>query len=283
MIIRIIALSGVLIIILTVAITYTLKKAQKLPLNSPVNFLEDSAQDNNQKTVVCVGNSITHGQVSYNYVNILSERLSDNGYQFVNAGINGNLAYNVVKRLGKIIECDPDYVTLLIGTNDANASLSEKNSARYMRDMALPDKPNAEFFRKNVKELISQLKKRTNAKIAILSLPPIGEDINHIAYQRTKEYSGIIQAVAKKNTVDYLPLHEKITEYIQAEGQHPRLSYDNGFRGIMIKGIFSHLLLGASFDKIASNNGFLILTDFLHLNSRGAKMTADLIENWILK
>ena len=51
----------------------------------------------------------------------------------------------------------------------------------------------------------------------------------------------------------------------------------------MIKGIFSHLLLGTSFDKIAANNGFLIVTDFLHLNSRGAKMAADLIENWILK
>ena len=164
MIIRIIALSGVLIIILIVAISYTLIKAQKLPLNSPVNFLEDSAQDKNQKTVVCVGNSITHGQVSYNYVNILSERLSVVGYQFVNAGINGNLVYNVVNRLEKIIGCDPDYVTVLIGTNDVNASLSEKNSARYMKDMGLPEKPNAEFFRKNLKELISQLKKRTNAK-----------------------------------------------------------------------------------------------------------------------
>ena len=283
MIIRIIALFGVLIFILIVAITYTLKQAQKLPLNSPVNFLEKSAQDNNQKTVVCVGNSITHGQVSYNYVNILSERLSVDGYQFVNAGINGNLAYNVVNRLDKIIGCDPDYVTVLIGTNDANASLSEKNSARYMKDMALPEKPNAEFFRKNVKELISQLKKRTNAKIAILSLPPIGEDINHIAYQRTKEYSGIILDVAQENNVDYLPLHEKITEYIQAEGQHPRLSYDNGFRRIMIRGIFSHFLLRTSFHKIATNNGFLIVTDFLHLNHRGAKMVADLIKNWILK
>ena len=283
MIIRIIALSGVLIVILIIAITYTFKKAQKLPLNSPVNFLEDSAQDNNQKTVVCVGNSITHGQVSYNYVNILSDRLSDNGYQFVNAGINGNLTYNVVKRLDKIIECDPDYVTLLIGTNDANASLSEKNSARYMRDMALPDKPNEEFFRKNVNKLISQLKKRTNAKIAILSLPPIGEDINHIAYQRTKEYSGIILDVAQENNVDYLPLHENITEYLLAEDHHPRLSYDNGFRRIMIRGIFSHFLLRTSFDKIATNNGFLIVTDFLHLNHRGAKMVADLIKNWILK
>ena len=283
MIIRIIALFGVLIFILIVAITYTLKQAQKLPLNSPVNFLEKSAQDNNQKTVVCVGNSITHGQVSYNYVNILSERLSVDGYQFVNAGINGNLAYNVVNRLDKIIGCDPDYVTVLIGTNDANASLSEKNSARYMKDMALPEKPNAEFFRKNVKELISQLKKRTNAKIAILSLPPIGEDINHIAYQRTKEYSVIILDVAQENNVDYLPLHEKITEYLLAEDHHPRLSYDNGFRITMIKGIFSHFLLGTSFDKIATNNGFLIVTDFLHLNHRGSKMVADLIENWILK
>ena len=283
MIIRIIALFGVLIFILIVAITYTLKQAQKLPLNSPVNFLEKSAQDNNQKTVVCVGNSITHGQVSYNYVNILSERLSVDGYQFVNAGINGNLAYNVVNRLDKIIGCDPDYVTVLIGTNDANASLSEKNSARYMKDMALPEKPNAEFFRENVKELISQLKKRTNAKIAILSLPPIGEDINHIAYQRTKEYSGIILDVAQENNVDYLPLHENITEYLLAEDHHPRLSYDNGFRIIMIKGILSHFLLGTSFDKIATNNGFLIVTDFLHLNHRGAKMVADLIKNWILK
>ena len=116
-------------------------------MNSPVHFLEDSARDKNKKTVVCVGNSITHGQVSYNYVNILSDRLSGDGYQFVNAGINGNLVYNVVNRLDMIIRCDPDYVTVLIGTNDVNASLSQKNSARYMIDMALPEKPNAEFFR----------------------------------------------------------------------------------------------------------------------------------------
>ena len=159
MIIRIIALLVVLIVIIIFGITYTIKQAQKSPFNSPENFLGESEQDNDQKTVICVGASITHGQVSYNYVNILSDRFGHDDYQFVNAGINGNLAYNVVKRLDEIIKCDPDYVTVLIGTNDANASLSEKNSARYMRDMALPDKPNAEFFRTNVKELISQLKK----------------------------------------------------------------------------------------------------------------------------
>ena len=283
MIIRIIALLVVLIVIIIFGITYTIKQAQKSPFNSPANFLGESEQDNDQKTVVCVGASITHGQVSYNYVNILSDRFGHDDYQFVNAGINGNLAYNVVKRLDEIIKCDPDYVTVLIGTNDANASLSEKNSSRYMNDMALPEKPNAGFFRRNIKELIFQLKKQTNAKIAILSLPPIGEEIKHIAWQRTKEYSEIIQGIAEADNIDYLPLHETITEYILLEDHRPKLSYDNGFRWIMIKGIFSHFLLGTSFDKISANNGFLILTDFLHLNSRGAKMTADLIEKWILK
>ena len=126
MIIKIIAGAAFLIIILIILYTYTLFQAQKSPFNSPANFLKESAQSKNNKTVVCIGNSITHGRVSYNYVNILSDDLSGHGYHFINAGINGNLAYNVVKRLGKIIECNPDYVTLLIGTNDANASLSEK-------------------------------------------------------------------------------------------------------------------------------------------------------------
>ena len=283
MIIKIIAGAAFLIIILIILYTYTLFQAQKSPFNSPANFLKEIAQSKNNKTVVCIGNSITHGRVSYNYVNILSDDLSGHGYHFINAGINGNLAYNVVKRLDEIIKCDPDYVTVLIGTNDANASLSKKNSARYMNDMALPEEPNAKFFRKNVEELIFQLKKRTNAKIAILSLPPIGEEIDHIAYQRTKEYSVIIRDVAQENDVDYLPLHENITEYLISENHRPRLSYENGFRRIMINGFLSHFLLGTSFDKIATNNGFLIVTDFLHLNHRGAKMVADLIKNWILK
>ena len=151
MIIKIIGGTAFIIIILIVIYTYTLILAQKLPFNSPADFLKKSAQDNNQKTVVCVGNSITHGRVSYNYVNILSDLLSDHGYHFTNAGINGNLAYNVVKRLDAIIKCDPDYVTVLIGTNDANASLSKKNSSRYMKDMALPEIPNAEFSGKTLR------------------------------------------------------------------------------------------------------------------------------------
>ena len=51
MIIRIIALLVVLIVIIIFGITYTIKQAQKSPFNSPANFLGESEQDNDQKTV----------------------------------------------------------------------------------------------------------------------------------------------------------------------------------------------------------------------------------------
>ena len=34
---------------------------------------------------------------------------------------------------------------------------------------------------------------------------------------------------------------------------------------------------------ITSKNGFVILTDFLHLNSSGAKLIAGLIQKWLIK
>ena len=116
----------------------------------------------------------------------------------------------------------------------------------------------------------------------MLSLPPVGEDKNHISFQRTKEYSKIIHDISLEQNVDYLPLYERIDEYLGLD-HHPALSYDEGYRWVMVKGFFLHFLFGYNFDRIASKNGFVILTDFLHLNSSGAKLIAGLIQKWLIK
>ena len=46
-------------------------------------------------------------------------------FKFINAGINSHLAYNLFIRLDKVIKCSPAKITILIGTNDVNSSLSE--------------------------------------------------------------------------------------------------------------------------------------------------------------
>ena len=50
------------------------------------------------RLVACLGDSITQGQVSANYVKLLERRWESNGVRFVNAGVNGDLAHNVAQR-----------------------------------------------------------------------------------------------------------------------------------------------------------------------------------------
>jgi lysophospholipase L1-like esterase len=280
--IRKVVISIIVLAVLIIAIfSYGLYQAQKKPDNSPARFLGGKSTKAENKIIVCIGDSITHGRVSYNYVDLLSQKLSAQGYVLVNAGINSELAYNVLQRLDEIIRCEPDFITILIGTNDANASLSKENGLRAMKNMKLPTMPTAEWFQENLIKICSQLKSRTRAKIALLSLPPIGEDPQNIAYKRTTRYSTIIKEVAAKERVTYLPLHEKITDYLQKQNHQPKLSYDTKWLSVMYKGIVFHILLGRSLDEISSSNGFLIITDFLHLNSRGAGFVAELIEGFV--
>jgi lysophospholipase L1-like esterase len=72
--------------------------------------------------VVCVGASIVRGNVSFNFVDLLKGRLEGKGFRFINAGVNGDLAYNVLKRLDSVINLQPDFVTILVGTNDVIAT-----------------------------------------------------------------------------------------------------------------------------------------------------------------
>jgi len=50
--------------------------------------------------------------------------------------------------------------------------------------------------------------------IALLSLPPIGEEPGNDAYERATEYSRVVKTVARARGVTYLPLHEKMTARI---------------------------------------------------------------------
>ena len=64
------------------------------------------------------------GQVSINFVDMLRDRLNDKGFRFSNAGVNGDLVYNVLTRLDVVIAQQPDFVIILVGSNDVSATLT---------------------------------------------------------------------------------------------------------------------------------------------------------------
>jgi lysophospholipase L1-like esterase len=238
------------------------------------------------KTVVCFGASLTAGTVSFDYVGLLQARPELAGFRFINHGANGDLAWNGLQRLDKVIAEKPDFVSILIGTNDVNATMSERNRLRYVSFNQLPvEQPDLRWYEENLREIVGRLRRETTAQLALLTLAPIGEDPEHEAFRRVIEYNGAIARVARDAGVPCLPLHERMAAYLREHEADraalpPRLDYRDGLHNVG-NALALHAQ-GLSWDEVSARNGLLLSTDGLHLNSRGAGMIADLIAGWLV-
>ena len=255
-------------------------QSERRPSNAPERVAARIAVDE-APTVVCIGDSLTHGRTSSDYVALLQKRFRPKGYRFVNAGLNGELAYNVLQRLDAVIACRPAWVTLLIGTNDAYAALSTSNAHETMEQMGLPERPTRDTFRRYLTAICLRLRTATAAPLALLSLPPLGEDPAHRAFELTAAYSRIIQDVAHETGNAYLPVHERMCAYLDCHGGSARRSFDAYRDGMGLAVKMRRFLLHQSFDTISQRNGFALLTDFFHLNSTGATIVADAVAEFI--
>lgn len=225
------------------------------------------------KKVVCLGDSITYGHVGVSYFEMLKTEFRDKAI-FINKGINGNLSYDVLKRLDEVIAQQPDCVILLIGTNDVWATHSEKVSKAYVRKNKLPEIPSKEGYEKNLAKILQRLKSETRAVIGVMSLPLITENPEHILFKRTVEYSELIKKICQELDVFYIPVNEYQREYLRTKGATARISQDVSwsFTGRMI---FEHFLFRKSWDVLSKKNGFLLTVDHVHQNSTGARLIKD--------
>jgi lysophospholipase L1-like esterase len=174
----------------------------------------------------------------------------------------------------------PDFVILLVGTNDVLSSLDPKLAEFTRKIKHIPHEPSLHHYSNNITSIINNLKQETNSKIAIVSLPVVGEDIDSIKNTRISEYNTELKKIAENENIAYLPVYEKQYDYlinkIRGKGKDSVNSTKMAFQTL-----FLHYLLFMSLDSISSKNGFLLLTDGIHQNSLGAKFIADEIENFI--
>ena len=252
----------------------------RLPQNNPKKYMQKTSVPSaiQKQKLIVVGNSLTHGTLSAKYVDLLSERLNRDEVHIdiINAGRNGDQAFHVLNRITEIIKCRPDFITILIGTNDAVNSLDVNTAPIFFQRRKLPHPSTLAFFNSNLHSLVTQLKFETNAKIALLSLPPIGEDLNHPVAKASTSFSKAIQDISKQLRVEYLPLHEVMVEYLNNHPAQPKYGYEKR-NLVFMKSVFRRIL-GYSNQKISKDLGFHLHIDFLHLNHTGASMIADMIE-----
>jgi lysophospholipase L1-like esterase len=234
----------------------------------------------NKYMVVCLGASMVRGQVSYNFVDLLNQRMANDGFQFINAGVAGNQAYNVLMRLDSVIAYQPDFVIILVGTNDVTATLSPTLARISRLTSRFPRPPSAEFYKYNMLRIINALKEKTSAKIALVSLPVLGEDLESIPNQLIKDYNALLKGIADEEQVSYLPVYELQEKYLSEVQEGSGRPYESGAM-LSIKALARHYLLRQSFDEISKKHHFLLVTDGIHMNSRGATFITDEIESFL--
>jgi lysophospholipase L1-like esterase len=234
--------------------------------------------------VVMLGDSLTEGIVSANFVLPLEAALRPQGCQFINAGVSADLAYNLLQRSGEVIACCPDRVVILVGANDAQASASLVMGKMLMGMKNLPRLPDEAWFCENLRALVSCLSASLpECKVALMSLGTYGEDLSSPANRSMERFSARICEIAAEQRLDYLPLHERFTADLQGRSNLRALAFDDGqMMGMLTSGmILRRYLLRQSFDRIGAANRFHLLSDGLHFTERAANIVVELVKGWI--
>ena len=233
-----------------------------------------------KKKILFLGASITQGKISISYINMLKEKLGTKQYNFINQGIAGYESYNILTTLDRGIKKNPDYVILLVGTNDVLSSLNPKLARLTRKLKHIPHEPTLSHFSDNIATILKKIKQETNSKIAIASLPVVGENLDSIENRTIAEYNAVLKKIANNENIVYLPVNEKQKVFLINEIGGKGKDYTKSIK-LAFKALFLHYILLMNLDTISKNNGFLLLTDGIHQNSTGAKIIADEVEDFI--
>ncbi len=251
-------------------------------VNNPERYASGSMHRPGRKAVVIAGADMVRGQISFNYVDYLSQKRELQGFQFTNAGINSDLSYNLLKRLGPIVACKPSFIIIQIGTNDLIGSRYSKFAAYFHWVKRVPADPDLQSFRQNLTMIVERLKQNTKAQIALVGLPMIGEAIRSGVNQEVVLYNHTIENIAEQQKVGFLPVYPEQVRYLTGSRRTSAPEWNGDYK-IIGKALFDHVVSKTNFDEIAFKNGYLLHTDGVHLNSPGAMIIARQVENFLKK
>lgn len=235
---------------------------------------------NERKKVLFLGASITQGKISISFVKSLKQRLGTKHFKFINQGVAGYESYNILKKIDKTIKLKVDFVIILVGTNDILSALDPRLSKLSRKLKNIPHEPSLFNFSKNITEIVKCLKQKTHSKIAIASLPILGENLYSIENKTISEYNSELKRISEIENAVYLPVFEKQEYFLKKEIEGKGKDCINGAK-MAFKSLVHHYLFFKSLDSISKHNGFLLLTDGIHMNSMGSSLIADEIEQFI--
>lgn len=234
-------------------------------VRSPVNAATDACSEGRPQVegqvVVAAGASMVQGTLGHDWVGALREKPAFRDDEFVNAGDNGNTSADLLGRVDSdIVACDPDRVAILVGANDVRDGVPLKD------------------YRDNLRATVDRIKDKTSARVALMSLPPLGENLDADINHKLRDYNTAIKDTATRTNSDYVPVNERFTDRLK--DQHDRPAYDFSFTTAYLAAT-KHYLLGRNWNDVAQSNGLELFVDHIHLSDRGGAIVTDLATGWL--
>lgn len=257
------------------ALAFTVARVQGRASGDVSDYLAQAPAP--QPPVVVAGASIVRGRASVDFVQMLRERFPARA--FVNAGVNGNVAWELLQRIDQVIACRPAQVVILIGTNDVQATLSPDATRETRESKHLPEDPSIGWYTACMTEIVTRLQ-AAGASVALCSLPPIGQDLAAPVNVVVREANTALRGVCDATGASYLPVYEHLADLLASQGATTGPAW-TGSWGPGAASLVEHFVLGRSYDAIALGRGWILSPDGVHMDSTGAGIIADAVATWL--
>lgn len=235
--------------------------------------------------VACIGDSITHGHFGPSWVNLLRADMNQT-HHFINAGHNGDCAWNIDQRLEETLELSPDVAVLLIGTNDCMGSFNLEDAQQYKQNNPLPQLPTREWYQENLRSVLTRMTKKI-PRVGVATLPPLGEQRNDAANNFLALFNDDIRTIAAETGATVLDLNARLWTTIESHRKgslDPLAVFVSGKIKLVqiFSGVFYHYVRGQTWDTVGEAYGLVTLYDRIHFTDRGVKAMADLVKEFVL-
>ena len=267
------------VILITVVYFYV----SSIAATPPKGRADDLSQELSLKSgrvIACIGDSLTHGNIGECWVERLRNEYPED--IVLNEGINGDVAWQVNNRIESIVNCSPDIIILMIGSNDAMASFNKKSGERYKSNNKLPEIPTFKSYKKLLPKLLDRL--NGTSKIAICTLPPIGENIDSAINVHIRKFNDFIELTANNKNINLIPVSKLLWDDLSKRTYHIKSDYDPNSLPIIRRiygGMVHHYIFKKPWDEIAKSRGQWLLFDQIHLGERAAKILFNATKKYI--
>lgn len=270
---------GIVLALLLGVVGYAGWRMGQPPAGRPAEFLAQAPPPSGRPVLVCLGDSITQAGLGADWVGTLRGRLHERA-DVVNAGVGGQVTWDLRQRLDEVARCRPDAIVLMVGSNDAVGALGGSWASFYASGR--PQAPSEDWFAEQYDALLGELVALT-PKLVCLTLPPLGEDPTTPAAAIVRRQNEAIRAITSARGVDLIDLHPALQSARNGSGADPGVPFLSGPLQFVRWGLAStirHRLLGQSWDAIGRGRGLEMTVDTIHPNDRAEAAMLELVEPW---